>query len=804
MLVAALLVALPLPPVWAQATARAPGAALERIDGFLPLRLDPARNRILLEIPPARLGRDFLYTNTLATGGGAPGLGLDRGEVGQEAVLRFERRGNRVHVVRDNWSVRALDADAAGRRAASESFPTSIVASLPVDTTFAGVLVVDATSWLLADGFGVAERMRRAQQGSYRVDRDRSWIDADRTRAFPRNTEVRVALTFTSDAPGGAVGRIAPDPAAVTFEQHHSLLALPDSAGFRPRRHDPRTGVFGTSFYDFAQGLEGTYRGGFANRWRLVPRDPQAYMRGVLTEPVTPIVYYLDPGIPEPYRTAFRDGGMWWNGVFEVAGFRNAFQVRDLPRDVDPLDARYNVLYWVHRSGPGPSVGPSFSDPRTGEIIKTVVRMDAYRSLVDYNIYAGLLPAAAAGGLGVTAEAFTMARRRQHVAHEIGHTLGLAHNFIASAQGRTSVMDYPVPIIDIGRDGQLDLSRAYSPGAGAWDSLAINFAYRWYPDERTEREGTARIIAAALQQGLRFIGDQHAGANGSLPEATRWVEGRTMFDAIDRTTRVRTLLMAKFDERAIQPGEPMALLNQRFAHVYLHHRYALEGVIKYVGGMDFSYALRGDGQVPARVLPGAEQRKALAVALDALAPSALAVPPRIGDLIPPAPPGSDGSYTWLEGAAGPAFDPISLAGGLATEVVEGLLDRERAARLVIFGARDGSNLSLAETMRVLVDRTFGAPREATPGARALQRVVQRVVVNTLLDRAGDRRALPEVRAQAAHALQRIATLPAASAAGDAEGEAHRLSITRDIARLEAGTDDPATRSRFPVTPLPWP
>ena len=771
---------------------------------FIGVRVDADRNKVLLEVTPDRLDKDFLHQSVLATGIGVPALGLDRGQTGGSAVVRLERRGKRVLLMRDNWAVRAIGATPAGERAASEAFPSSVVASFPIESEANGTLVVDATSYFLTDTYGIGESFRRAQQGSPRVDAARSWIDAERTKSFPMNTEIHAVLTFAIDNPGGALRRSVPDPASPVFEVHHSLVALPAAEGFRPRASDSRSGLFGTSFNDFAQGFEGTYRGGYANRWRLVPKDPAAYRRGQLTEPVAPIVYYLDPGIPEPYRTAFRDGGMWWSKIFEGAGFKDAFAVRDLPAGADPMDARYNMIYWVHRNGPGPSVGPSFSDPRTGEIIRTVVRMDAWRSLIDYNIYAGLLPAAGAAGLNMSAEDFAMARRRQHTAHEIGHTIGLSHNFIAASQGRASVMDYPVPLITVDPRGALDLSKSFAPFGGGWDSLAIRYGYSWYPDAKSEAAGLDAIVKEGLKRGLRFVADQHAGPEGSIPEATRWVEGSTMFDAVERTSAVRKVAMAKFDERAIKPGEPMYLLNMRFAHVYLHHRYSLEGLIKYIGGMDFRYAMRGDGQVPTQILPAASQRRALAMSLAALEPAELAVSERVMALIPPAPAGGDGSLEWIGSAGGPAFDQVSLAGGLATEVIEGILHRDRAARLVLFSARDAGNLSLDEVLRTLVEKTWGAPASANANEQALRRAVQRVALNTMLDRAGDQRALGEVRALTELHLRALDTRLEGMTGGSAADQAQRLAARRDIERYFDGDDDPAKRSRFEVIPLPWP
>ncbi|MEP6764713.1 MAG: zinc-dependent metalloprotease, partial [Gemmatimonadaceae bacterium] len=526
----------------------------QRADAFVGVRVDADRNKVLLEIASDKLNRDFLHQSILATGLGA--LGLDRGQMGGSVVARFERRGKRVLMVRSNWNVRAIGANTAEKRAADEAFATSVIASFPIESEANGVLVVDATSFFLSDTYGVAEAIRRGQQGTARIDAARSWIDADRTKAFSKNTEIHSVLTFAVDNAGAILRQSAPDAASVTVEVHHSLVDLPSPDGFRSREGDSRSGVNGPRFYDFAQNYEGTYRESIAGRWRLIPKDPAAYQRGELTEPVAPIVYYLDPGIPAEYREALREGGMWWNKVFEAAGFKNAFALRDLPAGADPMDARYNILEWVHRAAPGPSVGPSFSDPRTGEIIRAVVRIDAWRSLIDYNIYAGLLPAAGPNGLSVSLESFAMARRRQHAAHEIGHTLGFPHNYIASSQGRTSVMDYPFPLITLNAKNEIDLSQAYAPGAGAWDTLTVRYGYTWFPNAAAEKAGLEKIVQDGLKKNVRFIADQHSDANGSIPDATRWVEGKDAFDALERTSKVRRVLIDTFDERAIKQGEP--------------------------------------------------------------------------------------------------------------------------------------------------------------------------------------------------------------------------------------------------------
>ncbi|HEX5520138.1 MAG TPA: DUF5117 domain-containing protein, partial [Longimicrobiaceae bacterium] len=402
---------------------------------LLPVRYDAASGKAFLTIP--RFGEELLYLNTLATGLGT--AGLDRGQVGIDAVVRFERRGARVLLVRPSTTHRAVGGDSALVASVEEAFPRSVLAAFKIEREGPDGVTVDATDFFLSDMFDVAGRIRSARLGTVRLDRERSYIAAERTRAFPRNTEVRAVLSFISDDPHIELRRHAPDGRSLTLEQQHSFVRLPERP-LAARDFDPRAGLFSTSFFDFAQPFDADYRQRGVVRWRLEPSDTAAYLRGELVRPVQPIVYYLDPAIPEPYRTAFREGGMWWNEVFQAAGWKDAFRIEPLPAGADPMDARYSMLYWVHRQQRGPSVGPSQTDPRTGEILTTVVRMDSYRSLVDHDVYLGLLPAAAPGGLQLSAEEFAMARRRQHAAHEIGHTLGLAHNFAAAAQGRASVM----------------------------------------------------------------------------------------------------------------------------------------------------------------------------------------------------------------------------------------------------------------------------------------------------------------------------------------------------------------------------
>jgi hypothetical protein len=779
---------------------------LEKRDGYFPLYWNADDATLLLEIP--RLDEPFLYLTSLATGMGSVPLGLDRGMIGDEAIARFERVGPQVFLVWTNPRFRAANSEnAALRRSVEESFVVSTIAAFEILAEEDGRVLVDATSHFMADHMGVAQRLRATEQGTYTPSRVRSAIYLPRTRAFPINTEVEASITFTSDRSGPIVRANAPDGRAITLRQHHSLVKLPDD-GFVPRRADPRIGNSAVSFYDFSRSLDQRYRVRYVARHRLQKKDPAAPQ----SEPIEPIVYYLDTGISEPYRSAFRDGAAWWSDVFEAAGFSNAFRVVDMPDTMDPMDARYNVIQWVHRSDPGFSIGPSFVDPRTGEIIKAAVRMDSYRSLTDFNIYAGTLPTSAeASAFEITdwlatldprasGEEFAMARRRQHAAHEVGHTLGLAHNFIAASYGRASVMDYPAPLIKL-TDGSIDLSDAYRDGPGAYDSIAVRYAYTEFPDDG--ETGLRAIVEEALRRGIKFNTDGDNAASGSYPEVTQWINGADAVEELARVMEVRRVLLEQFDERALQDGEPMVWLNYRLVPVYLHHRYTLEAAIKAIGGMEFRYAVRGDGLPPTKIIPPERQRRALELVLDALEPTALAIPERVLALMAPRAYGTATDQWFFASDAYPAFDQIGAARILATMTLENLLDRRRIARLIALNARDPNVPTPQEVIARVSDNTWGA--QDGPGWTPLRRVVQRAFVDALLDLAGNAAATVEARAAAEWGLRRLYDQIQQTEPRQPAEQAHLALVWSDIERFlnrrDPGTSRSTSRPAPPGTPI---
>lgn len=775
-------------------------------ESMLPVTYETDTGKLLLEI--RQLDEPLIYTNTLASGVGTTATLLDRSQIGTNAVVRFERHGPNVLLVRDNTTHRSLSDEPAEQRAVHESFPHSVLAAMPVVEETETGLRVDATDFVLSDEFGVAARLKAAELGNAELDGDRSHVVADRTEAYPENTEIRAALTFSISEPGDELQRHAPDARSLTVEQHHSFIALPES-GYEPRAFDPRAGIFPHIFFDFSQGLDTDYRRRWIWRWRLIPSDRDAYLAGELVEPETPIVYYLDPAIPEPYRSAFHEGGEWWNEAFEAAGFRNAFQIRDLPEGVDPMDARYNVIQWVHRRQRGPSIGPHYRDPRTGEIIRSVVRMDSFRSLVNHDIWMGFRPSMDESDAATDSETMAMARRRQHSAHEIGHTLGLAHNFIAATRDRASVMDYPVPLVRLDDEGHVDLSEAYAEGVGAHDRLAIRYAYTWFPDAESEREGLQAILQEFQEQGQTFITGGDAAVSGSIPGATTWVEGNSMLAALERTRRVRQTLIENFDETALNPGEPYFSLNKRFAHVYFHHRSALQGVTKYIGGVRYHYAMQGETGAPTEAVAPAEQREALDRLVEALSPAALRVPERVATLIAPEPFGWDGGWGWhvdekvIDSPTGPVFDPLDLGYRLVREITDNLFLPQRMARVDSLHSRKPEQPGLEEVMETVIDSAW---QDETGDAttQALQRRGQRAVVESLLNLAGNEQTTDSVRATVEARLRELARSlePGWLNGGSDRRAAHRASLQRAIDRYFEEGVVPGPEPE-PVA-LPWP
>ena len=752
---------------------------MERLDGFFPLYWDDVDGVLWMEI--GRFDTDLLYIQSLAAGVGSNDIGLDRGQIGASAIVRFERVGPKVLMVQPNQRFRVDTDNPDERRALEEAFATSVLWGFTVEAETDGTVLVDATPFVLRDAHGAADQL----PGAYQLDDTRSAVYLPRTKGFPQNTELEATLTFTGDGDGtgpgfgrGSIRSVAPSAEAVTVRQHHSFVALPDD-GYVPRPYDPRAGYGAMSYDDYGAPLGEPMTRRFLRRHRLEKQDPTA----AVSEAVESIVYYLDRGTPEPVRSALLDGARWWNQAFEAAGYRDAFDVRLMPEGADNLDVRYNVIQWVHRSTRGWSYGNSVTDPRTGEIIKGHVTLGSLRVRQDYLLAEGLLSPYLDGDEDpAELSEMALARIRQLSAHEVGHTLGLGHNYYASTAGRISVMDYPHPLVTVNQDGIVDLSDAYDVGIGEWDTVAITYGYQDFADGVDAAAALDGVLSEAWDQDLRYMTGQDTDAN---PRVHIWANGTDPAAELHRMMEVRRAALDRFGVGAVRNDTPLALLEEALVPLYLHHRFQIDAAASALGGLDYVYALRGDGRDPVAAVPAADQRAALVALMRTLQPMELTVPPSVIDLIPPRPAGFGRHRELFPRFTGSMFDRVSPAAVLADQTVGSLLEPTRAARLVEQHALDDEVPGLVEVIETLLEATFDAV-SADRYEAEVQRTVQRVVVDRLI-RLGAVAPMAQVRAVSAYWLddlmRRIDATAGLDGLGGVEGRAHVDALRRDIRRF---------------------
>ena len=757
----------------------------QEMSGFIPLHWDSEEGRLYADI--SDIEGPFIYYNGLSHGLGSNDLGLDRGRLGDTFLVEFRKVGKKVFLAALNTKYTARSEDAQERRAVAEAFAESIIWGFAVVESSPDSLVIDLTDFALSDATGIADLLAARGEGSFKIDESRSAIYTPKTKSFPDNTEIDATLTLVGKSKGRILGTVAPNADAITVHGHHSFIRLPDD-GYQPLPYDARAGYIhsgeATLVYDYASPIDAPIKSAFARRHRLEKVDPTAAM----SEAVEPIVYWVDSGAPEPVKSALIEGALWWNQAFEAAGYKDAFQVKVLPADADPMDIRYNVIQWVHRSTRGWSYGSSIRDPRTEEILKGHVTLGSLRVRQDYLIAEGLIAPYDENGdsVGQLSE-FALARIRQLSAHEVGHTLGIAHNFSASADGRASVMDYPHPLVTLNDEGEVVLSDAYDVGIGDWDKRAVIWGYQDFPDEVSDAAGRAEIIAETLASGLSFVADEHAriGSRGSAgpahPKGSLWDNGADPVAELNRMMQLRAAVLNDFSERAIQSGRPMASLEDVLVPAFLMHRYQVQAAATVLGGQSFTYAMRGDGQVPNERVAATDQRAALSAMLATLEPSVLNIPERITSLIPPRPPQSGASRELFPRHTGYVFDPMAAASTAALITLDQLTDHKRAARLNNQHRVDASLPSFGEVLTILIDDRW--PETKDPELLSIERAVQLLLVDRLADLLANAQAAPQVRADALDALSKIKRRAERARVKDPASGAHMKYLAKRAATI---------------------
>jgi len=754
----------------------------EKYEGYFDFYYDEKAGKIWLAVD--KFDAEFLYVNSLPAGVGSNDIGLDRGQLGDTRVVKFMRSGPKILLVQPNYSYRAISDNPNEQASVEQAFAQSVLWGFKMAAEEDETVLIDLTPMLLSDAHGVADRLKSRKQGTYKLDGDRSAVYLPMTKNFPKNSEFEAMVTFTGDPQGSYIRSVTPTPEMVTVRMHHSFVELPDDA-YEPRAFDPRCGYFPVTYFDYATPIQEPLAKRLIRRHRLQKKDPSAER----SEAVEPIVYYVDRGAPEPIKSALIDGASWWNQAFEAAGYENAFMVKEMPADADPMDVRYNLIQWVHRSTRGWSYGASVYDPRTGEIIKGHVSLGSLRVRQDFLIAQGLLqPYENGTEPDPRLLEMALARLRQLSAHEVGHTLGLAHNFAASVNDRASVMDYPHPYISLTDNGEMNFTEAYDTGIGEWDERTIIYGYQDFPAGVEEEVALRNILQDNIDAGLHYISDQDARPQGGAhPLAHLWDSGESAVTELNRISRVRAKALENFSENNIPEGMPMASLENVLVPLYLAHRYQVEAAVKLIGGVNYTYAVRGDQQPTNEPVETQVQRAALTAVLRTLDPEFLAIPEHITELIPPQPIGYQRDRELFKIHTGLTFDPLAAAESAANQTLTLLMNQNRMARIVEQYARGKSDMQLSQLLEMVAERV-AVDNKQSAYEQEISRVTEKLFLQHLFHLA-KADGMQQVNAVALQSIKELGAKWERLTSSDDNQQAHYTYLLNKIAQFNRNPEE---------------
>ena len=767
-------------------------AGSSKMGGYFNLYWDDSSGKMYWEID--KLDTEFLYQVSMGSGLGSNPVGIDRGQLRGTFVLSAKRVGPRVLLVQPNYKYRASSDNILERQAVEDAFAPSVHWGFDIVAASGSSILVDASDFFLRDARNVIGAIANRGQGTYSLDMSRSAFYLENTKTFPENVEIETMLTFTSKNAGDLVSSVAATGGAITLRQHHSIVKLPDG-NFKPRLADPRIGTSGPTIQDYSTPIGEDLQIRLVAKHRLEKKDPSA----ARSEAVEPIIYYVDSGTPEPIKTALIEGAGWWDQAYEAAGFINAFQVMELPPGVDGQDVRYNMIHWTHRRTRGYSYGGSVMDPRTGEIIKGNLNLGSLRLRQDYLHGQGLVPGfeylETVADNNSDSVNMSLDRVRQLSAHEVGHTLGYPHNYLSSSYGRESVMDYPAPLVEITAAGKIDLSNAYIQRIGEYDKLAIRYSYEQFAPGADEKEELAKIVQESLDSGLLFMAHNNNNfVGGGHQFAGVWDNGDNLVDHLKHEIEVRRIGLESFGPELIRNGEPLSSLEYVLLPLYMHHHFQLNSAAQSIGGADYRYTVRGDGQIPFIIIDAQEQRDALETVLSTLSPDFLTLPTNILELLPP-PAFRHSQGEEFPGRTGLLFDPLGAAEGSASLSVKQILQPARMARLVAYGSM-GDYPNLEEVVDRLLEVTWDVDIAGNDYQQQILHLVQRVTADEMMVQATSESASGEVKAVLADRLEKLA----ARLERLRNSSAHQSSVAADIRRWQQRPDDAVPRPALVLPP----